>query len=181
MKKKYLYLIVIICLFVLLMWSSLFSGQNQLAKISYSGYYDDYYNNAKLRIILKRYRHKKRIVHRKKGFILPVKGKIFHRKIYKGVFIKPEKYNIVKSANDGKVVFSGFLKYFGNVVIIQHANGYKSIYGYLKRNFVKKGDTVFQGDVIGKGYKNYSIYFELRKYNKCLASKKLRLLILNNG
>jgi murein DD-endopeptidase MepM/ murein hydrolase activator NlpD len=87
----------------------------------------------------------------------------------------------IKAAKRGKVVFAGFLKYFGNVVIIKHSNGFTTIYAYLRKTRVRKGSYVRQGEIIGYCYKKHSIYFEIRKRTTCLTSRKICSLILNNG
>lgn len=39
---------------------------------------------------------------------------------------------------------------YGRHIIIQHfADGYVSLYGHLSKTFVKEGDTVYAGEVIG--------------------------------
>lgn len=39
---------------------------------------------------------------------------------------------------------------YGNHIVITHTNGLKTLYGHLSKTLVKKGDSVKQGDVIGK-------------------------------
>ena len=39
---------------------------------------------------------------------------------------------------------------FGNEIIIQHDSNYLSLYGHLSEILVNKGDTVKQGQLIGK-------------------------------
>lgn len=48
----------------------------------------------------------------------------------------------------GIVVFSGWDKIFGNMIIIDHENNYKTEYGHNQKNMVNKGQKVFKGDVI---------------------------------
>ncbi len=49
----------------------------------------------------------------------------------------------------GKVVFSGVQRGYGNVVIIEHENFQMTVYGHNDQNFVKVGDVVTQGQIIG--------------------------------
>lgn len=174
MKKNILYLIVFICFFV----SSLFCGENKLAKISYKSYY----NINTLNNIIKRYEKRsiKRNSRKNKKFLIPVNGYTFRKRIFKGLFIKPrKKYSKVISAQKGEVIFAGFLKYFGNVVIIRHKHGFTTTYAFLKRVSVSKGDYVYRGEKIGNTYKNQPIYFEIRRRAKCLTSKKYKKYIDN--
>lgn len=48
----------------------------------------------------------------------------------------------------GKVVFSDWLRGFGNLIIIDHGNTYMSIYGNNEAIFKNVGDTVKQGETI---------------------------------
>lgn len=55
------------------------------------------------------------------------------------------------AADNGTVIFSGWDKTgFGNLVIIDHGNGYWSYYGHNTANLVKAGDGVLQGQQIAE-------------------------------
>ncbi len=56
----------------------------------------------------------------------------------------------VVAANDGKVVWSEPLGIYGNCIVIDHGYGLQSIYGHLSAMLVKAGDTVRQGQTIGR-------------------------------
>lgn len=78
--------------------------------------------------------------------------------------------HIVASA-DGEVSVSGFMRGYGRVVVVKHANGYHTVYAHNSKNFVKKGQKVSQGEVIGKvGSTGRStgphLHFEIRRKNK---------------
>ena len=49
----------------------------------------------------------------------------------------------------GTVVYSGWSNVFGNYVIINHGNGYQSLYGHMAKITVKKGQSVDQTSKIG--------------------------------
>lgn len=85
-------------------------------------------------------------------FIAPVKGKI-SQKFISG---KHEALDIVTLENthfstclSGTVVFAGYSQKDGNILIIEHANDFLSIYKHAKTNFKKRGDKVRTGDIIG--------------------------------
>ncbi|MGB6553489.1 MAG: M23 family metallopeptidase [Candidatus Binataceae bacterium] len=56
----------------------------------------------------------------------------------------------VLAADNGVVVFSGTLHGYGNTVIIQHDDHYATVYGHDERNFVREGDHVSRGQMIGE-------------------------------
>lgn len=78
--------------------------------------------------------------------------------------------NILASAS-GKVVYSGKMRGYGNIVVIKHKNGYHSVYAHNRKHFVKKGQKVSQGEVIAQvGSTGRSsgphLHFEIRRNNK---------------
>lgn len=55
----------------------------------------------------------------------------------------------VRSVGDAVVDFAGVQNGYGNVVILKHPNGYKTVYAHLSRILVRKGQSVSQGQSIG--------------------------------
>ena len=55
----------------------------------------------------------------------------------------------VFSSDGGVVVFAGWNGGYGNTIEIDHGNGFTTLYAHLSAFFVKKGETVSQGDEIG--------------------------------
>ncbi len=76
----------------------------------------------------------------------PLTGK---RTFHKGVDIAARQGNQVHAAADGVVVLTESRKVEGNLIIIDHQNGYTTHYAKLSAFNVKKGDKVKKGDVIG--------------------------------
>lgn len=57
----------------------------------------------------------------------------------------------VVAADTGTVIFSGCIKYgYGCHIIIDHANGYRSLYGHLQRLDVSAGQAVNKGTTLGQ-------------------------------
>jgi lipoprotein NlpD len=56
----------------------------------------------------------------------------------------------VHAADDGVVMFAGRLRGYGNVVILQHSDGYITVYGHNQRNLVSAGERVVRGQAIGE-------------------------------
>jgi murein DD-endopeptidase MepM/ murein hydrolase activator NlpD len=55
----------------------------------------------------------------------------------------------IMAADDGVVEFAGQKTGYGNCVIINHKNGYKTLYGHLKSISVREGQIVEKGDKVG--------------------------------
>lgn len=57
----------------------------------------------------------------------------------------------IRATGDGKVAFAGVKSGYGNVVILDHGQGYKTLYGHMNgfAKTAKNGARVSQGDVIG--------------------------------
>lgn len=55
----------------------------------------------------------------------------------------------VKAAMSGKVVTVATNSLYGNYVVIDHLNGYQTLYGHMKKSTVKNGARVAQGEQIG--------------------------------
>ncbi|WP_334131488.1 M23 family metallopeptidase [Silanimonas lenta] len=56
----------------------------------------------------------------------------------------------IKAAGGGIVKFSGWKNGYGNTVIIDHGDGYQTLYGHNQRNLVREGDIVRAGQEIAK-------------------------------
>ncbi len=111
---------------------------------------------------------------------LPVKGDVINRfgspredtgLSWKGLFIKSNEGNEVKSIASGRVVFADWLRGFGNLIIVDHGEGYMSLYGNNQSTLKKTGEIVRGGDAIALvgntgGNESNGLYFELRKLSK---------------
>jgi len=89
-------------------------------------------------------------------FRFPLDGRVdptIREKGYPGIFILSPPGTPVRAAEAGVVKLAGdnkkMLKAYGKLVIIQHPDGYQTIYGNLNRIFVKKNQVVKRGQVIG--------------------------------
>lgn len=69
-------------------------------------------------------------------------------RMHKGVDLASSNRNIIASDN-GKVIFSGVKNGYGNVIILDHLNGYETLYAHLSKRLVSVGDTVEKGEKIG--------------------------------
>jgi septal ring factor EnvC (AmiA/AmiB activator) len=85
-----------------------------------------------------------------------------------GVIIKAPLGTPVHVVSAGKVVFANWLRGFGLLVIVDHGNGYMSLYGRNQTLYAKTGSKVKSGDLIAAigntgGYETSSLYFEIRQ------------------
>ncbi|QJC54079.1 peptidoglycan DD-metalloendopeptidase family protein [Paenibacillus albicereus] len=55
----------------------------------------------------------------------------------------------IKAADEGVVEFAGTKSGYGNVVIVNHRNGYKTLYGHLRSISVSAGETLERGEKLG--------------------------------
>ncbi len=108
---------------------------------------------------------------------LPVAGEIINRfgqsregggPAWKGLFIRARQGNEVRSVGSGKVAFADWLRGFGNLLIIDHGDGYLSLYSNNESLYKQPGDSVRAGDVVATvgstgGQNEPGLYFELRR------------------
>jgi len=115
----------------------------------------------------------------KKGYIWPLRGKIisyYGSKIdgikNKGIDIKAKKGHPIVASRSGKVVFcDSKVKGMGKVIILEHKNGYSTLYAHNSENLVDCGEYVVQNQVIAKAGDTGratmpSLHFEIRKGHK---------------
>lgn len=90
-----------------------------------------------------------------------------------GIDIAVKEGSNVVAVDDGEVIFSDRYGAQGKLVIIDHKNGYFSLYGYNKDLLVQRGAKVKRGQTIAKsgatGSANEpSLHFELRKDGRAI-------------
>lgn len=105
----------------------------------------------------------------------PVKGKIIQRYSpgsgKKGIDISAAKGALIKSAEAGKVVYSGQgLVGYGRLIIIKHNDTYLSAYAHNQSLLVNEGQIVQKGQNIARlgrsGTDRFKLHFEIRKNGK---------------
>ncbi|MFF2450703.1 LysM peptidoglycan-binding domain-containing M23 family metallopeptidase [Neobacillus sp. NPDC058068] len=70
-------------------------------------------------------------------------------KLHKGIDIAGPSNRAIKAADNGVVVSAGWGNGYGNRVIIDHQNGFRTLYGHMSSLNVKVGQTVSKGTQIG--------------------------------
>ncbi len=88
-----------------------------------------------------------------------------------GVLIAAGAGTRVKAVHDGRVVFADWLRGAGQLVIIDHGNGYLSLYGHNQSLLKSAGDVVKAGDAIATvgasgGQEASALYFAIRQQGR---------------
>lgn len=86
---------------------------------------------------------------------------------WRGVVIGADAGADVRAVYYGRVVFADWLSGFGQLLIVDHLDGYMSLYGYNQRLLRSTGDWVAPGDVVATvgasgGRERSGLYFEIR-------------------
>ena len=76
----------------------------------------------------------------------PITGELKH---HNGMDIASNMGTTVYAADSGTVVLAEWYGGYGNCIMIDHGNGYKTLYGHLSSISVSSGQSVSKGDVIG--------------------------------
>ena len=71
-------------------------------------------------------------------------------KMHTGIDVPAPKGTPITSFDDGKVIFSGVQRGYGNTVMIQHTDGKVTLYAHNSQNLVSVGQTVTKGQAIAK-------------------------------
>ena len=113
---------------------------------------------------------------RKGGLLMPVEGKIvtaFGRKydpkaslytFHKGVDIAAPAGQPVQAVFAGKVVYSGKIGGYGQLLILDHGDQYYSLVGQLGEIHKREGDDVKEGETLGRSALDGApVYFEIRQ------------------
>jgi murein hydrolase activator len=85
-----------------------------------------------------------------------------------GMLIDTERGADVRAVYRGRVIYADWLPGLGLLTIVDHGDGYLSLYGHNDRLYKAVGDTVSAGDVIAAsgdsgGSSRPQLYFEIRK------------------
>ncbi len=95
---------------------------------------------------------------------------IYHTKLFhSGVDFRAKIGTPVKASADGRVIFAGWLRGYGRVIVIKHKKGFETRYAHLSKIKVRRGQYVKQGQIIAlSGNSGIStgphLHFEIRKY-----------------
>ena len=111
---------------------------------------------------------------------LPTRGELINRfgsprsdsgLSWKGLFIRSAGGQEVRAVAAGRVVYSEWMRGFGNLMIIDHGQSYLTIYGNNEALLKQVGDDVATGDAVATvgnsgGNVDSGLYFEIRYQGK---------------
>jgi septal ring factor EnvC (AmiA/AmiB activator) len=111
---------------------------------------------------------------------LPVAGELMNRfgapregggVSWKGLFIRAAQGSAVKAIAAGQIVFAEWLRGFGNLIIVDHGEGYMSLYSNNESLYKQVGERVQPGDAIASvgnsgGQPDTGLYFEMRHQSR---------------
>jgi murein hydrolase activator len=86
----------------------------------------------------------------------------------RGIEIEARDGQAVRAVDGGQVAYADWYKGYGKLVILDHGNGFYTLYGNLSRVDLAKGDRAARGQVIGLAgetgsMKGPKLYFEIRR------------------
>ncbi len=91
--------------------------------------------------------------------------------LWDGVLVATERGTPVKAVCQGRVIYADWLPGLGLLAIVDHGDGYLSLYGHNERLYKAVGESVAAGDTIAAagdsgGSSRPELYFEIRKAGK---------------
>jgi septal ring factor EnvC (AmiA/AmiB activator) len=84
-----------------------------------------------------------------------------------GIMIAAEQGDPVRAVFYGRVAFANWLRSYGLLLIVDHGDGYMTLYGHNQSLFREVGDWVNTGEIVAQagnsgGHQQVGVYFELR-------------------
>ena len=112
-------------------------------------------------------------VHMRKKLPRPIGSAGPMQSMNQGVTFFAKEGTPVMAVYSGKVVFSDWLKGYGLLLILDHGDGFMTLYANNEALFKQKGDKVTQGEQIATvghsgGLKQNGLYFEVRQRGKAI-------------
>jgi len=118
-------------------------------------------------------------VSRKGKLKWPLKGRVAHsygsprsgELRWEGWLISAKAGAAVNAVHNGRVVFSNYLRGFGLLIILDHGDGYMTLYAHNQELLKDTGDWVQSSETVARagdtgGLSKPALYFEIRKQGK---------------
>lgn len=86
---------------------------------------------------------------------------------WQGVWIAAPAGSPVTAAAAGRIVYVGYMRRYGLIVVMDHGDDYFTVYGHAQAAYVQIGQWVRAGEIIAAagtsgGHKTSGVYFEIR-------------------
>ncbi len=96
---------------------------------------------------------------------------------WKGMLILAGEGEPVRAIAAGRVVYAGWLRGYGLLMIVDHGKGYLTLYGRNQSLYKQVGDQVFEGEMLAEvgqsgGFEKSGLYFELRRNGQAIDPEK---------
>ena len=96
---------------------------------------------------------------------------------WKGVLIGAKEGSNINSVHNGQVVFADWLKGYGWVIVVDHGEGFMSLYGHAQTLLKDVGDMVREGETVALvgqsgGQASSGLYFEIRHKGRAVNPVK---------
>ncbi|ALS31754.1 hypothetical protein PTRA_a0392 [Pseudoalteromonas translucida KMM 520] len=96
---------------------------------------------------------------------------------WKGVLIGAKEGSNINSVHNGQVVFADWLKGYGWVIVVDHGEGFMSLYGHAQTLLKDVGDMVREGETVALvgqsgGQASSGLYFEMRHKGRAVNPEK---------
>lgn len=96
---------------------------------------------------------------------------------WKGVLIGAKEGSNINSVHNGQVVFADWLKGYGWVIVVDHGEGFMSLYGHAQTLLKDVGDMVREGETVALvgqsgGQTSSGLYFEMRHKGRAVNPEK---------
>ena len=113
---------------------------------------------------------------RKGSLRWPINGKVAHSygsqrsgtMRWEGLFITAKMGEPVAAVHDGQVIFSNYMRGFGLLIILNHGDGFMTLYAHNQELIKDTGDWVLSNETIARagdtgGMDQAAVYFEIRQ------------------
>jgi septal ring factor EnvC (AmiA/AmiB activator) len=88
-----------------------------------------------------------------------------------GIVIQADRGEPIRAVFGGKIIYAGWLKGYGNMIIADHGDNYYTVYAHAEELFASKGNIVEKGEVVATvgdtgSLIGPSLHFEVRHHGK---------------
>lgn len=114
------------------------------------------------------------------AILWPVEGKVSSTygsprggagKRHRGIDIRTQPGTPIRASAAGRVSFSGHMRGYGNIVMLEHGGGFETRYAHNRENLVEEGDWVGSGEVVATVGSTGNataphVHFEVREHGR---------------